>query len=135
MTVDYPVTRLSVLHSTIDNSYKHKQTLQFRHNENNRSRTLRYALKKHFYSLKLKNNSTLSLSSINSLPYTFCPQQLNETLHLNTNQNHGLKKSKLKITLVGDCIGKSSLCMSFVKNRFPLNYQPTLVENHESKFS
>ncbi len=48
------------------------------------------------------------------------------------NSNVGSTKTCLKIVLVGSCCtGKTSLLSSLIRYKFPLYYQPTLVESHE----
>ena len=63
-----------------------------------------------------KSTSSLSTSNTSSSNY-----QKNKT-----------KRIRLKFSVCGDqnC-GKTSLLFSYIKNNFPVTYQPTIVDDHE----
>ena len=96
-------------------------------NENNLNKKLKFNKKFYLFKSKFNRRQLKSFKSTNSLSTI-------STSSASSSINYIHKRIKLKFTLCGDqnC-GKTSLLFTYIKNSFPIVYQPTIVDDHEGR--
>ena len=99
--------------------------------ENSLNKKLKLNKKRfNLFKTKLNKRQIKSYKSTSSLSTSSSVSSLNTSS--SNYQKNKTKRIRLKFSVCGDqnC-GKTSLLFSYIKNNFPVTYQPTIVDDHE----
>jgi GTPase SAR1 family protein len=99
-------------------------------NENNLNKKLKLSKKFYMFKTKFSRRQLKSYKSTSSLSTTTSSSSSSSIDY--SNKKKILKRTKLKFSVCGDSnCGKTSLLFTYIKNNFPITYQPTIVDDHE----